>query len=92
MNKIILIGFLLVTRCSSAWWMTDVTPDEMYDTNVQFNVVRKNPPEGCNNDWWELDTLEVLEWFESSDKVIYMQTLDGDGYPVYHSVIKMEWD
>jgi hypothetical protein len=72
--------------------MTDYTSGELWDKPVQFNIIRKNPPEGCNDQWWEVEPLEVIDWLESNNRTIYMQTLDEDGLPYYHTVIKMQWD
>ena len=80
MNKLILIGMLLVTRCSNAWWMTDTTPEAFQGIeNIQFNELRDLPPEGCNDQWWEIDDLEVITWLEGNKKIIYVQEFCDDG-------------
>lgn len=89
--NLILIGLMLIAKSCFGWYMSDSTPENFWQENTQFNEIRKLPPEGCNDQWWELDDQDIIDFLEKSPKLIYIQDWDEKGN-IYWYVIKMNWN
>ena len=89
MSKVILIGFLLVTRCASAWWFTDVTPDRFWDKNYQVNILQTDAPtlDQGHHFWWGLSDGDIIDFLEEGRMNIYIEKFEDDGTKTFFKIM-----